>query len=96
MMAFMLSISLVLFYGNGLTQDAHENETAEEHAKHAEADQSESHENETAAEHAEADVHDDHGEEEGHEEPVVSLTPAEIEEFGLTLAIAGPGVLYTE
>lgn len=79
MMAFMLSISLVLFYGNGLAQDTHGNETAEEHAAHAGTD-----------------VHEDHGEEEGHEEPVVSLTPAEIEEFGLMLAIAGPGVLYTE
>ena len=99
MMACMLSISLVLFYGNGLAQNAHGNETAEEHAKHAGADHSELHGNETAEEHAAhagADTHEGHGEVEGHEEPVVSLTPAEIEEFGLMLAIAGPGVLSTE
>ncbi|RME40904.1 MAG: efflux RND transporter periplasmic adaptor subunit [Planctomycetota bacterium] len=45
------------------------------------------------AEHADEADHDEHGHGDHHEEGVVTLTPAVLEEMGIETAVAGPGTL---
>lgn len=86
--------------------EEHDEHGEEEHSEHGEEDHDE-HGEEDHDEHGEED-HDEHGEEghaehgeeesDEHGEEVVKLSPAELEEFGIELEVAGAGSLdqYTE